>query len=78
MNGKAGGRNARVSWSDLNHRGCLRIVATYKPGETVPKDGTVQCTQANGTKDQVKANTKFAPCDHWGQHNGKDCTWEYV
>jgi hypothetical protein len=34
----------------------------YKPGDTVPKDGTVQCTLYNGTKDEVKAGTTFAPC----------------
>ncbi len=51
---------------------------TYKPGDTVPRDGQVECTQANGTRDNVRAGTKFAPCDHWGQHNGKDCTWQYV
>jgi len=55
-----------------------KMAQTYKPGETVPKTGEVECTQNNGTKDHVKAGTKFAPCDHWGQHNGKDCTWQYV
>jgi len=50
----------------------------YKPGETVPRTGTVECKQANGTKDNVIAGRTFAPCDQWGQHNGKGCTWEYV
>jgi hypothetical protein len=51
---------------------------TYKPGDTVPKTGEVQCTQKNGVKDKVTEGETFAPCDHWGEHNGKDCTWEYV
>ena len=50
----------------------------YKPGETVPRDGTVKCTQYPGTKDQVKQGTTFAPCDHFGDHHPKGCTWEYV
>jgi hypothetical protein len=54
------------------------MATQYKPGDTVPRDGTVQCTQFHGTKDNVKKDTKFAPCDHWGEHNGNDCTWEYV
>jgi len=55
-----------------------QVAQQYKPGERVPRTGTVQCTQANGTKDHVIAGTTFAPCDHYGQHNGKGCTWEYV
>jgi hypothetical protein len=54
------------------------MATTYKPGDTVPRDGEVQCTQKNGVKDKVKAGTIFAPCDHWGEHNGKECSWEYV
>lgn len=50
----------------------------YNPGDVVPRDGRVECKQNNGTQDNVKAGTHFAPCDHWGQHNGKGCTWEYV
>jgi hypothetical protein len=33
--------------------------------------------QYNGTRDQVKAGTTFAPCDYWGNHHAKDCTWQY-
>jgi hypothetical protein len=51
---------------------------TYKPGEIVPKDGTVECTQFKGTRDKVKKGDHFAPCDHWGDHHGKDCTWQYI
>lgn len=50
----------------------------YKPGEIVPRDGRVECKQFNGTRDNVKKGTKFAPCDHWRDHHGKDCTWEYI
>jgi hypothetical protein len=31
------------------------MATTYKPGDTVPRDGKVECTQYNGTKDNVKA-----------------------
>lgn len=54
------------------------MATTYKPGDTVPRDGKVECTQYNGTTDNVKAGTKFAPCDHFGDHHGKDCTWQYA
>ena len=51
---------------------------TYKPGDTVPRDGEVKCTQHPSVKDEVKAGTTLAPCDHWGERGRKDCTWEYV
>jgi hypothetical protein len=44
---------------------------TYKPGDTVPRDGTVECTQFNGTQDTVKQGKTFAPCDLWGDNHGK-------
>lgn len=57
----------------------MRVMAvTYNPGEIVPKDGTVECTQFNGTRDNVKKDTKFAPCDHWGDHHPKKGTWQYI
>jgi len=55
-----------------------RLADTYKPGDTVPRDGTVACTQHPETRDDVKAGTTFAPCAHWGDHDRKDCTWQYV
>lgn len=51
---------------------------TYKPGDTVPRTGEVECTQRNGVKDKVTAGTTFAPCLHWHEHDGKGCTWQYV
>ena len=54
------------------------ILVTYEPGDTVPRDGTVQCTQYHGTKDKVTKGTKFAPCEHWGDHHPTGCTWQYV
>jgi hypothetical protein len=54
------------------------MATTYKPGESVPKTGTVKCTQHASVKDKVKAGTTFAPCDHWGEQGKKNCTWEYV
>jgi hypothetical protein len=54
------------------------VPTTYTPGEIVPKDGTVSCTQYPSTRDNVKKGTKFAPCDHWGEHKERGCTWQYV
>lgn len=51
---------------------------TYKPGRTVPVTGTVKCTQHDGTRDKVTAGEKFAPCMHRGEHDRKECTWEYA
>ncbi len=51
---------------------------TYKPGEIVPRDGTVKCTQFSGTIDHVKQGTRFAPCEHWREHGRVDCTWQYI
>jgi hypothetical protein len=54
------------------------LATQYKPGEIVPRDGTVECKEYNGTRNVVKKDTRFAPCDHWRDHHGKNCTWEYV
>lgn len=54
------------------------MAQTYKPGETVPRDGTVECSQYPGTRDRVKAGTTIAPCDHWRDHHPSGCTWQYV
>jgi hypothetical protein len=54
------------------------MAQTYKPGDTVPKTGEVQCTQHSNVKDKVTAGSTFAPCMHWGEHDHKECTWEYV
>ena len=35
------------------------MATTYVPGDTVPKDGTVECTQYPGTRDKVKAGDTF-------------------
>jgi hypothetical protein len=51
---------------------------TYKPGDTVPKSGKVKCTQHPEVRDNVTAGKKFPACMHWGEHNRKNCTWEYV
>ena len=53
------------------------MAQTYKPGEIVPATGTVTCIQKNGVQDHVIKGTRFAPCQHWGQHNGAGCTWQY-
>jgi hypothetical protein len=50
----------------------------YKPGDTVPKDGRVQCTQYQGTQKDVTKGKIFPPCDNWHQSHPKGCTWEYV
>lgn len=54
------------------------MAVTYKPGETVPRTGEVQCTQHPEVKDKVQQGDTFAPCVHWGEHGRTDCTWEYV
>ncbi len=54
------------------------MAQTFKPGDRVPKTGEVKCTQHRGTRDKVKAGDKFAACMHWGEHDRKECTWEYV
>lgn len=59
-------------------RGGVIVAQQYKPGEKVPRNGTVECTQYKGTRDKVKAGTTFAPCDHWRDYHPKGCTWEYV
>jgi hypothetical protein len=41
----------------------MSTTTTYKPGETVPRNGTVECKQVNGTRDNVIQGTRFAPCD---------------
>ncbi|MGA7088953.1 MAG: hypothetical protein WB116_11890 [Candidatus Dormiibacterota bacterium] len=51
---------------------------TYKPGDVVPRTGRVRCTQFRGSEDNVKPGERFAPCDHWGDHHGTKCTWEYI
>jgi hypothetical protein len=61
-----------------SYLGVATMAETYKPGDIVPRSGTVECTQFNGTRDDVIKGTKFAPCDHWGDHHGKGCTWQYV
>jgi hypothetical protein len=35
---------------------------TYKPGQVVPRDGTVECARHPDVQDHVKAGTRFAPC----------------
>lgn len=30
------------------------MATTYKPGDTVPRDGKVECTQYNGTQDNAR------------------------
>ena len=55
------------------------MAQTYKPGETVPQNGTVQCVGHPGVRDQVEAGTRFAPCHHFGdQNSGSGCVWQYV
>ena len=49
---------------------------TYKPGQVVPRDGTVQCTRHHDIQDHVTAGTRFAPCSHHHEHSA-GCTWQY-
>lgn len=50
---------------------------TYKPGQVVPRDGTVECARHHDVQDHVKAGTRFAPCSHHHEHC-EGCTWQYV
>jgi hypothetical protein len=50
---------------------------TYKPGQVVPRDGTVECARHHEVQDHVKAGTRFAPCSHHHEHS-EGCTWQYV
>ena len=50
---------------------------TYKPGQVVPRDGTVECALHPDVQDHVKAGTRFAPCSHHREHS-EGCTWQYV
>ena len=50
---------------------------TYKPGQVVPRDGTVGCARHHDVQDHVKAGTRFAPCSHHHEHS-EGCTWQYV
>ena len=50
----------------------------YRPGDIVPRDGLVQCTQFRGTREQVRRDALFPPCDNGGEHPPRRCTWEYV
>jgi hypothetical protein len=50
---------------------------TYKPGQVVPRDGTVECARHHDVLDHVKAGTRFAPCSHHHEHS-EGCTWQYV
>jgi hypothetical protein len=50
---------------------------TYKPGQVVPRDGTVECARHHDVQDHVKAGTRFPPCSHHHEHS-EGCTWQYV
>jgi HSP20 family protein len=50
---------------------------TYKPGQVVPRDGTVECVRHPDVQDHVKAGTRFAPCSHHHEHS-EGCIWQYV
>jgi hypothetical protein len=50
---------------------------TYKPGQVVPRDGTVECARHRDIQNHVKAGTRFAPCSHHHEHS-EGCTWQYV
>ena len=53
------------------------VTETYKPGQVVPRDGTVECARHHDVQDHVKAGTRFAPCSHHHEHS-EGCTWQYV
>ncbi|HEY1680397.1 MAG TPA: hypothetical protein VGF98_02010 [Candidatus Tumulicola sp.] len=55
------------------------MAVTYKPGDIVPQDGQVKCTQHPEIEDNVTGGTRFAPCHHFGEEaSAKGCTWQYA
>lgn len=75
-------RLTNLAFGELDLKERLRrfeMVQTYKPGETVPQSGTVQCVGHSDVRDDVTAGTRFAPCHHIGdQDSGSGCVWQYV
>jgi hypothetical protein len=59
------------------HAESASATETYKPGQVVPRDGTVECARHHDIQNHVKAGTRFAPCSHHHEHSG-GCTWQYV
>ena len=57
--------------------GSTAATETYKPGQVVPRDGTVECVRHHDVQDHVKAGTRFAPCSHHHEHS-EGCTWRYI
>jgi len=55
----------------------MAAAEAYKPGQVVPRDGTVECARHHDVHDHVKAGTRFAPCSHHHEHS-EGCTWQYV
>ena len=49
----------------------------YKPGQLVPRNGTVQCTRHREVQDHVTSGTRFAPCSYHHEHTA-GCTWQYI
>ena len=59
------------------HAESAAATETYKPGQLVPRDGTVECALHHDVQNHVKAGTRFAPCSHHHEHS-EGCTWQYV
>ena len=59
------------------HAESASMTETYKPGQVVPRDGTVECARHHDVQNHVKASTRFAPCSHHHEHS-EGCTWQYV
>ena len=53
------------------------VTETYKPGQIVPRDGTVECGRHRDVQNHVQAGTRFAPCSHHHEHS-EGCTWQYA
>ncbi len=57
--------------------GSAAAAETYKPGQVVPRDGTVASARHHDVQNHVRAGTRFAPCSHHHEHSA-GCTWQYV
>jgi hypothetical protein len=58
------------------HAESASATETYKPGQVVPRDGTVECALHHDVQNHVKAGTRFAPCSHHHEHS-QGCSWQY-
>jgi HSP20 family protein len=67
----------RIPIQDADAADSAAAAESYKPGQVVPRDGTVECARHHDVQDHVTAGTRFAPCSHHHEHS-EGCTWQYI